>query len=120
MQTVTGCLPAAGHGGAVKQRASPMIQDPVTLPVVHIPQALPGDGDAALRAKAEEYETTFLAEMLGHAGLGTVSDSFGGGIGEEQFASFLRQEQAAAMVKAGGIGLAESIFRALTERSGGA
>ena len=97
-----------------------MIQDPIALPVVRLPTAVAGDGDAVLRAKAEEYETTFLAEMLGHAGLGTVSDSFGGGIGEEQFASFLRQEQAAAMVKAGGIGLAESIFRALTGRADGA
>ena len=97
-----------------------MIQGPATLPVVHLPAPVTGDDTTALRAKAEEYETAFLAEMLGHAGLGTVSDSFGGGIGEEQFASFLRQEQAAAMVKAGGIGLAESVFRALTERAGGA
>ncbi|MDZ4135049.1 MAG: rod-binding protein, partial [Paracoccaceae bacterium] len=51
--------------------------------------------------------------MLGHAGFGAARDSFGGGIGEEQFASFLRNEQAAAMVKKGGIGLAEVLFRAM-------
>ncbi|MGB8814321.1 MAG: rod-binding protein [Paracoccaceae bacterium] len=68
-----------------------------------------------LRAKAEELEAAFLSEMLGYSGLGEASDSFGGGIGEEQFASFLRQEQATAMVKHGGIGLAESLFRALSE-----
>lgn len=66
-----------------------------------------------LRAKAAELETAFLAEMLGHAGLGSEPESFGGGIGEEQFASFLRHEQAAAMVKAGGIGLTERLFRAM-------
>jgi Rod binding domain-containing protein len=71
--------------------------------------------DAELRQLSGELEASFLSEMLGHAGLGTVSDSFGGGIGEEQFASFLRQEQAEAMVRKGGIGLAESLFRAMTE-----
>lgn len=96
-----------------------MIRDTLSLSALP-PSATPVPAEeAALRAKAAEFETTFLAEMLGHAGLGTVSDSFGGGIGEEQFSSFLRQEQAAAMVKAGGIGLAESIFRALSGRADG-
>ena len=117
MATVTGCLPAQGYGARDLMRATKMIHDPLPIPALHIPTATAADGDAALRAKAEEFETAFLAEMLGHAGLGTVSDSFGGGIGEQQFASFLRQEQAAAMVQAGGIGLAESIFRALAGRA---
>jgi flagellar protein FlgJ len=95
-----------------------MIHELTNLPALPVPALVPADGDAALRATAEAFETAFLAEMLGHAGLGAVSDSFGGGIGEEQFSSFLRQEQAAAMVRAGGIGLAESIFRALAERAG--
>jgi|LakMenEpi03Aug12_release.lakeMendotaPanAssembly.Ray.scaffolds.fasta_scaffold223694_2 Rod binding domain-containing protein len=72
------------------------------------------DNDARLRALSQQLEAGFLAEMLGHAGFGTARESFGGGAGEEQFASFLRQEQANAMVKAGGIGLAESLFNAMT------
>lgn len=68
-----------------------------------------------LRRLAQEMEAAFLAEMLGHAGLGEARESFGGGIGEEQFGSFLRQQQASAMVRAGGIGLAESLFHALME-----
>lgn len=73
-----------------------------------------------LREKAAELETAFLAEMLGYAGLGAGRESFGGGIGEEQFSSFLRQEQAEAMVKAGGIGLTEVLFRAMAgENAGG-
>lgn len=75
------------------------------------------DKASPLWAKAAELETAFLSEMLGHAGLGAAQEGFGGGIGEEQFSSFLRQEQAAAIVKAGGIGLTESLFRALSERS---
>jgi peptidoglycan hydrolase FlgJ len=70
--------------------------------------------EAALRARSEELEAAFLSEMLGHAGLGSGEGAFNGGIGETQFASFLRDEQAKAMVEAGGIGLAESIFRALS------
>ncbi len=73
------------------------------------------DHQAALRAKAKELETAFLSEMLGHAGLDAAEGSFTGGIGESQFSSFLRQEQAKAMVDAGGIGLAEMIFRSLAE-----
>lgn len=71
------------------------------------------DRDATLRARAQEMEALFLAEMLGHAGLGATSGDFGGGVGEEQFASFLRAEQARAITAKGGIGLAESLFKAL-------
>lgn len=87
-----------------------MTPDPILR---SLPPSLPTAQPHPLRAKAAELETAFLAEMLGHAGLGEMQQSFGGGIGEEQFASFLRQEQAAAMVKAGGIGLTEILFRAL-------
>jgi hypothetical protein len=46
-----------------------------------------------------------------------MTEGFNGGIGEEQFQSFLRLEQARAMVGQGGIGLAENIFEALKERA---
>lgn len=76
--------------------------------------AAPSARDAVLMTKAKELEAAFLAEMLGQAGLGADSSgSFAGGIGEEQFASFLRQEQARLMVDRGGIGLAELLFRAM-------
>lgn len=67
----------------------------------------------ALMERARELESAFLSEMLGHAGLSAESGKFGGGIGEEQFSSFLRHEQAKLMVKQGGIGLAEQLFRAM-------
>ena len=70
-----------------------------------------------LAAKAEEMEAAFLAEMLGHSGLGDTGGGFSVGEGETQFASFLRQEQARLMVAKGGIGLAELIFTSLVERS---
>lgn len=65
-----------------------------------------------LRTVAAELETVFLAEMLRNAGLGS-----GGGLGDSdaagQFDSFICTAQAGAMVAAGGIGLTESLFRAL-------
>ena len=75
--------------------------------------------DAELMATAKALEASFLAEMLRSAGLGSPRESFGGGAGEDQFASFLRQEQARALVEAGGIGLAESLYNALKDRDGG-
>ena len=71
-----------------------------------------------MREAADELETQFLAEMLKSAGFGEARESFGGGVGEEQFASFLRQEQAREMVQTGGVGLAESIFNALKRMDG--
>ncbi|MGR3514788.1 MAG: rod-binding protein [Paracoccaceae bacterium] len=66
-----------------------------------------------LKTLSEKIEAQFLAEMLKSAGLSSSSSSFGGGIGEDQFSSFLVQEYADATVKAGGIGVAESIFQSL-------
>ncbi|MBF9031182.1 hypothetical protein HKCCE3408_12340 [Rhodobacterales bacterium HKCCE3408] len=71
-----------------------------------------------LRDVAQELEATFLAEMLKQARFGEARCAFGGGAGEEQFASILRQQHAEALVANGGIGLAESIFHALAARSG--
>lgn len=83
-----------------------------------IPLALAGaaaqPGRATLYRLAQELESVFLAEMLGHAGADAAPAGFSGGIGEEQFGSFLRNEQANAMAEAGGVGLAESLFRAMT------
>lgn len=87
-------------------------------PIAALP--IPTDRRHTLMARAAELEATFLAEMLAHTGLGETglgeTDSgFGGGAGEAQFASFLRQEQARLMVEGGGIGLAEMIFNTMVE-----
>lgn len=71
--------------------------------------------EAQLRKAAVDLEASFLAEMLKSAGLGKSSDSFGGGAGEDQFSSFLVRAQAEQIAKAGGIGLAETLFQALKE-----
>ena len=76
------------------------------------------DPHAELRNVARELEASFLAEMLKHAGFGEARSSFGGGAGEDQFASLLRIEHARAIAQSGGIGLAESLFESLLERAG--
>lgn len=84
---------------------------PVTHPTAP-PRTTPPASDP-LRLKAAQLETAFLAEMLGQVGLNTAPEGFSGGLGEEQFASFLREEQAKGMVAHGGIGLTESLYRAM-------
>lgn len=71
--------------------------------------------DANLRKVAVELETVFLAEMLKSTGLGRSPDSMNGGVGEDQFSSFLVQAQAEKISQNGGIGLAETLFHALKE-----
>lgn len=72
--------------------------------------------DKQLLDAAQQMEASFLSEMLKSAGLGAPRDAFGGGQGEEQFSSFLREAQAKEMVRAGGIGLAQSLFEAMKVR----
>jgi Rod binding domain-containing protein len=92
----------------------------MTVSPIQIPQAGPrADGasnEAALRDVARALEASFVAEMLRHAGFGESRESFGGGAGEDQFASMLRAEHARALVERGGIGLAESLFQSLVRR----
>jgi peptidoglycan hydrolase FlgJ len=70
-----------------------------------------------LMAAARALEATFFAEMLKHGGLNAAADGgFGGGAGEDAFASFLTDEYARLLSARGGIGLAERIFQALAAR----
>lgn len=87
---------------------------PTSLSSTQGPQHLQ---DVALRKAAQRLEASFLAEMLKSAGLGQSSGSFGGGAGEDQFSSFLVEAQALAIAQSGGIGLAESIYNAMKERT---
>ena len=85
---------------------------PISIPPPHTSGALKPN---PMRQAAQELEATFLAEMLKSAGFGDTRSAFGGGSGEDQFSSFLVQAQAREMARAGGIGLAESLFQAMKE-----
>lgn len=88
------------------------------LPAPHMrPNTATQGTDFKLREAARKLETTFLSEMLKSTGFGTTTSVFGGGVGEEQFSSFLRDAQAQELTKAGGIGLAEALFEAMKVRA---
>lgn len=89
----------------------------ISVTPIQAAQSLQSPQDDKLMKVAQDLEASFLSEMLKSAGLGKSRESFGGGIGEDQFGSFLRDYQARGMVQSGGIGLAESIFESLKERS---
>lgn len=89
------------------------------LELVRARQAPPDIADRRLRLAAEKLEATFIAEMLKHAQFGASREAFGGGVGEDQFGSYLRQAQADAIAKSGGFGLAETLYEALKERHDG-
>ena len=75
----------------------------------------PSPRETPAREAAQKLEATFLAEMLKSAGVGEQENSFSGGIGEDQFASFQRQIMAEALAKNGGIGLAEQFYTSMME-----
>jgi len=72
----------------------------------------PAAGNGQARAAAEEFEAVFLSQMLQpmFAGIGT-DGPFGGGPGEAAFRSQLIQEYGRVMSQAGGVGLADALYR---------
>lgn len=87
---------------------SPIVPAPFPAPAAPRP--------AELREVAQGFEASFLAEMLKAAGLAKPRASFGGGAGEEAFASLLAGQYAERLAARGGIGIAEQVFRALIRR----
>jgi Rod binding domain-containing protein len=77
----------------------------------------PAIPDAALREAAQSFEATFLAEMLQYTGLNAMPAGFGGGAGEQAFASLLTGQYAERLAARGGIGIAERIFEVLQQRA---
>ena len=67
--------------------------------------------DEAMEA-AREFESVFLSIMLDFMWKGPSTEPpFGGGYGEDIFHSMLNQEYANSMTRAGGIGIADTIYR---------
>lgn len=72
-------------------------------------QSSPPQPDAP-RAAADRLEQAFLEEMLKYCGPKPASGAFGGGVGEDQFGSFLTQEYAAAMAARVDLGFAHRVI----------
>ena len=61
------------------------------------------------RPPSEHLEQAFLEEMLKYCGPKSNTGAFGGGIGEDQFSSFLIQEQAAVLARQLDFGFAKEL-----------
>jgi len=79
-------------------------------------QSKPLSRENRIRAQAKKaavsFEALFLSQMFGHMTSGLkVDPTFGGGPGEKAFRSLLNNEYAKSIAKAGGVGIAEPIYR---------
>ena len=84
--------------------------------------AAPNAENPRMRETAERFEASFLAQMLKPMFEGISTDGpFGGGEAEGTWRSFMIDEMAKQTVRAGGIGLADTVvsemIRMQTERS---
>lgn len=78
----------------------------------------PGTDAARLRAAAQEFEAVLISKLL--EGVGPAPGVVGiGGTAGDVYGSFLRDEYARLIAKAGGLGLAASIEQSLLERGRG-
>jgi peptidoglycan hydrolase FlgJ len=90
----------------------------VSLPqgVTALPSAagLSPDVQAKARANAVDFEAMFLSTMFNHMFRSIDGEGpFGGGGAGGVWRSFLGEEYAKSFAKAGGIGLADSVYRSL-------
>ena len=73
--------------------------------------AAPDANAARMRQTAESFEASFLSEMLKPMFAGLSTDGpFGGGDAEQTWRSFMIDAMAKQTVKAGGIGLADTVM----------
>jgi Rod binding domain-containing protein len=71
-------------------------------------------GTARAKNAARDFEAVFLNQMFQHMFTGIDGDGpFGGGVGVGLWRSFLTEQYAKSFAKAGGIGLANHVYRSL-------
>src|ERR1700738_5339229 len=71
-------------------------------------------GAARAKSAAQDFEAVFLGQMFQHMFTGIDGEGpFGGGVGVGIWRSFLTEQYAKTFSKAGGIGLADHVYRSL-------
>src|SRR5262245_31472029 len=106
-------IPAlAGQTAAASLSALTLGNKPAPL---NAPGTMPAfDVKAQARTKATEFEASFLGSMFGQMFTGIDGEGpFGGAGGAGVWRSFLSDEYAKSFAKAGGIGLADHVYRSL-------
>lgn len=67
-----------------------------------------------IRKAANEFESNFVSQMLGHMFDGIeVDDNFGGGRGEEMFRPMLIEQFGKQITQRGGLGIANQVYHEL-------
>lgn len=95
----------------------PSLQNASSL---NAPRSNAADSDSvsneAARAKANEFEATFLASLLQPVFEGLAKDrTFGGGFGEEAFTGLLTQEYAKGIAGNANLGIADQVYEQLVK-----
>ncbi len=108
-------LPAAAE--RAQNSVQPSFRTAVRSDLVD-PKSAESKVDPAIRAKirqsANEFESVFVSQMLGHMFDGIeVDQTFGGGHAEEMFRSMLTNEYGKQMSRSGGFGIADQVYREL-------
>jgi flagellar protein FlgJ len=71
------------------------------------------------RTQAESFESLFISSMMQHMFTGIGNDGpLGNGPGVGPWRSLLTEQYAKSMVKAGGLGLANQIYKSILARQG--
>ena len=71
-------------------------------------------GVARAKSAAQDFEAVFLGQMFQHMFTGIDGEGpFGGGVGVGIWRSFLTEQYAKSFAKAGGVGLANHVYRSL-------
>jgi len=68
---------------------------------------------AKARAKAQDFEAVFLNSMFGHMFAHVNEGPYSGGEAAKTWRSFLTEEYSKNFTKAGGIGIADSVYKQL-------
>jgi flagellar protein FlgJ len=89
--------------------ASPAIGPAPALAAANVSPAVA----AKARAKAQDFEAMFLNSMLGHMFTHVNEGPYSGGEAAKTWRSFLTEEYARNFARAGGIGIADSVYRQL-------
>jgi Rod binding domain-containing protein len=79
------------------------------LPATNVSPAIA----AKARAKAQDFEAVFLNSMFGHMFANVNEGPYSGGEAAKTWRSFLTEEYAKNFARAGGIGIADSVYRQL-------
>ena len=82
-----------------------------TPPTPTVPTPAQAAASARIRRTAEDFEASFLSEMFKPMFQGLSTDGpFGGGDAENTWRSFMIDAMAKQTVKAGGVGLADTVM----------